>query len=162
MRHGIAEDLEAGPAGRDCDRALTARGVRRVRRVAGALRKLEVEPDWVLASPFARARQTAEIVVEVLGLKRRLEFTPHLAIPPDSAKLIQLLGSRHPEPASVLLVGHEPHLGELTSLLTAGGTSLAVTFRKAGVCRLAIRTLEAGRCASLEWVLPPRLLGRWR
>lgn len=158
MRHGIAEDPGTGGITRDRDRPLTARGARRVRRVAETLLELDVVPDLVLSSPFARARETAEIVVDVLGIAKRLELSSHLAIPADSLKLIQHVNGLRPEPGSVLLVGHEPHLGELTALLTTGRAESAVTFRKAGLCRLAVSSLRAGRCATLEWLLPPRLL----
>jgi phosphohistidine phosphatase len=162
MRHGIAADLGTDGITRDRDRPLTSRGARRVRRVAEALRELELDLDLVLASPFARARETAEIVVEVLGIGKRLELTPHLAIPADSPRLIQELNGRRPTPSRVLLVGHEPHLGDLTTLLTTGGANPAITFRKAGLCRLEVGSLQAGRCATLEWLLPARLLCRIR
>ena len=162
MRHGIAADLGTDGITRDRDRPLTPRGARRVRRVAEALLELEVGFDVILSSPFVRAQQTAEIVAEVLGLGKRLELTPHLAIPADSPRLLQHLNGLRPAPARVLLVGHEPHLGELTTLLTTGGSSPAITFRKAGLCRLEVGSLQAGRCATLEWLLTPRLLGRIR
>jgi len=162
LRHGIAQDVGRDGITRDRDRPLTPRGHRRVQRVAEALKELEPDLDLILSSPLVRARQTAEIVVEVLGLERRLEFTPHLAIPADSSRLIQHLNGLRPTPARVLLVGHEPHLGELTSLLTTGREGSVVTFRKAGLCRLEVGSLQAGRCATIEWVLPPRLLCRLR
>lgn len=154
----LPRNWDTGGVHRDCDRPLTPRGARRVRRVARALRELGQGFDLVLSSPFARARQTAEIVVEVLGLARRLRFTPDLAIPANSHGLIQHLNTLRSEPDRVLLVGHEPHLGELTALLTTGGPGPTVSFRKAGLCRLEVGALQAGRCATIEWVLPPRLV----
>lgn len=160
MRHGIAEDLGAGGVTRDRDRRLTPKGARRVHGVAEGLRELEIEPELILSSPLVRARETARIVAEVLGIERRLEYSPHLAIPPDSPRLLQQLNALKPVPGSVLLVGHEPHLGELATWLVTGRDTPGIAFRKAGVCCLEVGHLQAGRCATLAWMLPPRILTR--
>ena len=44
-----------------------------MRQAARGLRRLGVSFDTILTSPFVRARQTAEIVAESLGLEDRLE-----------------------------------------------------------------------------------------
>lgn len=161
MRHGIAEVLGTGAARHDRDRALTAAGEKRVREIARGLRRLGIKPELIFTSPLLRARQTAELVAETLGLGDRLEETAHLGVPPDSAALIRLLQKKRPPPRAVLLVGHEPHLSELTAGLIAGpSTAVALTFKKGGLARLDVTTLEAGRCATLEWLLPPRVLRR--
>lgn len=161
MRHGIAEMLGAGGVLHDRDRALTAKGEKRVREIARGLRRLGVKPDVILTSPLRRARQTAELVAGELGLADRLEETAHLGVPPDSAALIRQLQKRRPPPQTVLLVGHEPHLSELAALLITGSVSEAgLTFKKGGVARLDAPALSAGRCATLEWLLPPRVLRR--
>jgi len=58
-----------------------------------------------------------------------------------------------------LLVGHEPYLSSLISLLSTGGPNLSLTLKKGGLCRLEAEPLRCARCASLEWLLAPRLLG---
>jgi len=55
-----------------------------------------------------------------------------------------------------LLVGHEPYLSELISLLVAGDSSLCVVMKKGGLCKLSVETLKHGRCACLEWLLTPK------
>jgi phosphohistidine phosphatase len=160
MRHGIAEMLGAGRALRDPDRALTAKGRRRVREIARGLRRLGVRPEVILTSPLRRARQTAELVAGELGLAGRLEETPHLGVPPDSPALIRQLQKRRPPPRSVLLVGHEPHLSELTAWLITGASGAGLAFKKGGLARLDVSTWAEGRCATLEWLLPPRVLRR--
>jgi phosphohistidine phosphatase SixA len=59
----------------------------------------------------------------------------------------------------VLLVGHEPYLSGLISLLCTGGPDLALTMKKGGLCRLGVEVLSCGQCATLEWLLSPRVLG---
>lgn len=156
MRHGIAEDLDVHGGARDRDRRLTEKGVRQMRQIAQAMVELELEFDLILSSPFRRARETAEIVAEALGAERRLRFSDHLAVPPDSPKLLRQITTLRRVPERVLLIGHEPHLSELTALLVAGNPGLGITFRKGGLCRLAVKDLRADRCATLEWLLIPR------
>jgi phosphohistidine phosphatase len=158
MRHGIAEETGHGDPARDRERRLTPVGAERVCEIARGLRRLGVKPDVLFTSPLVRARQTAEIVAEVLGLTDRLEETEYLGVPPDSAALVRQISKLRPRPDGVMLVGHEPHLSELTALLIAGTHGATLTFKKGGLARLEAPTLEAGRCATLEWLLPPRAL----
>lgn len=161
MRHGIAEMLGTGGVLHDRDRALTAKGEKRVREIARGLRRLGVKPEVILTSPLRRACQTADLVAAELGLADRLEETAHLGVPPDSAALLRQLQKRRPPPRAVLLVGHEPHLSELVALLIAGPSAeVGLTFKKGGVARLEASGLTEGRCATLEWLLPPRVLRR--
>ena len=68
MRHGLA--VEPGSPGfkMDADRALTHKGRRQLRKIARAMKGMELEFDLILSSPFVRARQTAEIVAATLKL----------------------------------------------------------------------------------------------
>jgi phosphohistidine phosphatase len=154
MRHGIAE--EAAADGGDAARRLTDKGAHRVRQIAAAMRAMELEFDLILASPFRRARQTAEIVTGVLACRRRLKFSDHLAIPPNDAALIHQLNQHRPRPRRVLLVGHEPHLSGLTSLLLTGKADCRITFKKGGLAKLEVGSPVHGRCARLAWLLTPR------
>jgi phosphohistidine phosphatase SixA len=56
----------------------------------------------------------------------------------------------------VLLVGHEPYLSGLVSLLASGGATLTVVMKKGGLCKLTTGSLIHGRCATLEWLLTPK------
>jgi phosphohistidine phosphatase len=160
LRHGIAEETGHGDPVRDRERRLTPEGAERVHEIARGLRRLGVKPEVILTSPLVRARQTADIVAEVLGLGDRLEETEHLGVPPDSTALVRQISKLRPRPDAVMLVGHEPHLSEFAALLIAGTTGAALAFKKGGLARLEAPVLEAGRCATLEWLLPPRVLRR--
>src|SRR5271169_6763046 len=120
LRHGLA--VEPGTQGfaNDADRPLTPKGERKVRKIAEAIEAMGVSFDLILSSPYVRARQTAEVVAEALNLRKKLEFSDAL-VPAGSVKrLIESLNHRQPSPANVLLVGHEPYLSELISLLVSG------------------------------------------
>ena len=156
LRHGIA--VEPGTPGyeKDADRPLTPEGERKLRQIADAMEALELSFDLILSSPYLRARQTAEIVAETLKARKRLELSDCLRPGGSSKKLIDLLTRLQPSPDAVLLVGHEPYLSGLISLLVAGDTTSAVVMKKGGLCKLSTESLKHGRCAALEWLLTPK------
>ena len=158
LRHGKAEEREASCPGEDASRPLTDEGRERTRWVAQGMRRLGLEFDLVLSSPLARARETAEIVVEAFKANELLRFTDQLAEEDAHAALIREIHALRPEPGSLLLVGHEPNLGELVSLLIGGPSALPIRFKKAGLCCLSVAGIEPGPCAVLEWLLAPKQL----
>jgi len=162
LRHGDAADHGDSRYPNDADRPLTVKGVQRTRLLAHALRQWEISFDVILTSPLVRARQTAEAIARGLNLHGRLELTDHLAPSGDVERLVYHLNKLRPVPASVLLVGHEPYLSSLVSLLCTGGSHLSLSLKKGGLCRLEVEALRCSRCAILEWLLAPRLLGSKR
>jgi phosphohistidine phosphatase SixA len=54
------------------------------------------------------------------------------------------------------LVGHEPFLSRLISLLATGGPDLQMDFAKGGLAKLEVDILRTGKCAVLAWLLTPR------
>lgn len=159
LRHGEAADHGDPRYKNDADRPLTAKGIQRTKALAHALRQLDITFDVIFSSPLVRARETAEIVERGLRLHGRLELSEHLAPSGDVEKLVHQLNKVRPVPGSLLLAGHEPFLSSLISLLCTGGSHLALALKKGGLCRMEVETLRAARCASLEWLLPPRVIG---
>jgi len=156
LRHGLAADRGSFDAKSDAERQLTEEGRRRTKSAAEAMKALEIEFDRVFSSPFLRATQTAEIVARGLNSRLKVEACPPLASPGDSRALIALIGKLKPQPASLLLVGHEPHLSELISLLITGDKAAGITLKKGALCKLAVEGLRHGRCASLQWLMTAR------
>lgn len=156
LRHGIA--VEPGTRGfeEDSTRPLTPKGRRQLRKSAGAMKELAGEFDLILSSPLVRAKQTAEIVAKELKLKKCLRFTNALAPGGAVTILLRQLGREKPAPQKVLLVGHEPDMSRLISLLVTGGPQLQVDFKKGGLCKLEAEKLRAGQCAKLIWLLTPK------
>ena len=155
LRHGIAvpRDLE-----KDSERPLTSVGRKKIRAIARSMRSANLSFDLILSSPYVRARQTAEIVVRILQVEKRLQFSSHLAADGRARDLICQLKDFQPAPARVLLVGHEPYLSELISTLLTGRPDLSLNLKKGGLCRLTVNCLHHGRCAALEWLVTPKLL----
>jgi phosphohistidine phosphatase len=121
---------------------------------------LGIAYDLILSSPLRRARETSDLVVEVMRHTSRAVETDLLKPGASISALVTFLRRNHPARNSILLVGHEPDLGNLLSLLTTGDTGLAVDFRKGGLCKLEAGRLRPGRCATLCWFLPPKILLR--
>jgi len=158
LRHGIA--VEHGTPGyeHDSERPLTPEGRRKTRLIGRALAGLGVKPDVILTSPLVRAHQTADIVATVLRSKKRLQISRPLASGGDPKRLIAEINRRHGRADSIMLVGHEPDLSALASLLLTGtADGVPLELKKGGVCVLETAGLQAGRCATLLWLAPPKL-----
>ena len=153
LRHGDAG--ERGDYANDDERPLTPKGIARTKALVRALRRWDVDFDTIVSSPLVRARETADIVHRGLGAQSRMTLIEELAPSGDVTKLILYLNSILPAPESLLLVGHEPDLSSLISLLCTGGPHLPLTLKKGGLCRMEIESLRAQQCAELEWLLTP-------
>ena len=156
LRHGIAVERGTPGYAQDADRPLTPKGERKLWQSTEAMAALELRLDLILSSPFLRARQTAEIVAEALKTRKKLEFSDSLTPGGSTQKLVELLNRLQPPPENILLVGHEPYLSGLISLLATGRERLLLVLKKGGLCKLTVVGLKHGRCASLEWLLTPR------
>lgn len=111
LRHGKAE-AEA-PTGQDFDRALTARGRRDVALIARELAEAGLVPELALVSPAARAKETWEVAAPFFP-DAQLEWAPMLYnIDPEG--ILDLVADQAQR--SVMVVGHNPGLGELAAFL---------------------------------------------
>lgn len=129
LRHAEAEQLRAG--GTDAQRSLTAHGRLQVRQLAQHLRRQGVRPDAILISPATRTRETAQILIEQLGLGEPQCESVLYAGAADA-----LLATLHGVPDGIecqLVIGHNPALSVLAQHL-AGGAPLELT--TCGLCRI--------------------------
>jgi phosphohistidine phosphatase len=156
LRHGIAVEHGAPGYAKDADRPLTPEGERKLGEIAKAMQALDLAFDLILSSPYVRARQTAEIIAEAFKARKKLEFSNSLACGGDTKQLVDHLRRHQPPPENVLLVGHEPYLSGLVSLLVAGTVNCCVVLKKGGLCKLSTESLKHGRCAALAWLLTPK------
>jgi len=118
-RHADARDLPEGDfnAELDLQRPLTPRGVKQAARMAEWLNRFLPETTRVLASPALRSCQTAD------ALGRKYRTVESLA--PGATHTQALAAARWPEAKEpVLLVGHQPMLGQLAAYLMGGSGTL--------------------------------------
>ncbi len=154
LRHAIALD-RTDWKGADAERPLTKGGIRKMKDVAKTLKKMDLRIDWILTSPYRRAYDTAVIAAKALHLEKRLKISKLLQPEGDPKPLVKRLALDYRSWEAVLLVGHEPYLSGLISTLIGGG---ALEMKKAGLAKLSAASLTYASCATLEWLLPPKLL----
>jgi phosphohistidine phosphatase len=154
LRHGAAADSEEW-RGSDFDRPLTEKGRDRIAREAKALDALELGLDAIVTSPLVRARQTAAIVADVLGMRDRLVEDERLGPGFGIEPLAAILGARARSDA-LLLVGHEPSMSETVGALTGGAR---VVMKKGGVACVELHDRSSLQ-GELVWLAPPKLLAR--
>jgi len=162
LRHGIAENSGRTSPAADAQRRLTPAGAKKMLRIAAGMKSTKLEFDLILTSPYPRAKETATIVADVFGAVKKLEISPALVPHGNPKQLIDDINRHHPDRKNVLLVGHEPYLSRLISLLLIGDTKLPINLKRSGWCKLAVDKLQYGRCASLHWLLAPRLMKRMK
>jgi len=157
MRHGhAAADSD------DARRTLSSRGTEATRRVAAFLKTSgavsAVQEIWY--SQLVRARQTAELLREEMGLEARLVETAGLRPGDDPVAVADRLERLD---HGLLIVGHEPQLGALATLLVRGKQSpVGFVVKKSTVIaleRTGGRHKKSGRTRwSVIWQLSPDLL----
>ena len=159
LRHGIAAPRNDPGTESDSDRPLTPKGIKRMRKAAKGLRRLSIPFESILTSPLVRARQTAEIIAQALGLGDHLEDLSALAPGNSLTDLWSGLGP-YRDHEHVLLIGHEPFLSAALSYLLTHDEkrSVTVAFKKGGLCRVEIDSQPPNKACCLHWLLTPNQL----
>jgi phosphohistidine phosphatase len=153
VRHAIAHERDAERWPDDAKRPLTEDGAARFELAARGLKRIVPAVDLVLASRFVRAWETAAILERQTGWPAAVA-AHELESGRDPAEAVDLL-NRHAGTGSVALVGHEPHLSALASLLLVGAdATLELELKKGGVVALT----DDGDSTFLRWVATPKLL----
>ena len=150
LRHGLADWPNWDPA-RDHERPLTDEGMEKMKAEAKAIKRLGLELDAILSSPFVRAQQTAQPVAERLGLN----VVEEAALAPGfDLKRLQAVLKRHPDARAIMLVGHEPDFSRTIGQLIGGGR---VAMKKGGLARVDLEAPDPPQ-GELVWLLAPKVL----
>jgi len=138
----------------DAARPLSAKGRAQVRTLGKFLRSSGAfQPEEIWHSPLVRARETATLLARHLKLTVPLVLQPGLEPEDDPAAVARGLRSAT---RSVAIIGHEPHLSALASLLVRGRAAPPAFVMK----KCAALTLEGtGRFWMVRWHVSPELLG---
>jgi phosphohistidine phosphatase len=156
VRHAYAGHADSTRWPDDAKRPLTEDGIRKFEQAARGLGRLVDAVDLVLSSGHARAWQTAELLHEEAGWPAPEECEALEAERPASSALPVL---QDHDGSSLALVGHEPYLSGLASILCAGREdTLQLELKKGAVARLEVRHGAGPGSAYLRWAVPPKIL----
>ena len=143
-RHAEAEDGED-----DMKRRLTQRGEKQARVMAKWIRAHQPRNMRIKVSPAVRTQQTAEAL--------KLPFETHPKIGPEACVSELVAASGWPAASgAVLVVGHQPTLGRMASLLLAGSES-EWTIKKGALWWLSNRVRLGETQTVLRAVIPAEL-----
>ena len=140
----------------DRDRPLTEEGIKKTREAAEGLKRLQINFDKILTSPWVRAIQTAQIAAEVLEMTARLENLPELEGNRSVDELVKAIGDRRA--ARLLLVGHEPLLGRTMAHLLRPGQALDIDLKKSGAGAVEVQSLPPRDPGTLLWLMTAKQL----
>jgi phosphohistidine phosphatase len=158
FRHGIAHDRADPNCPPDPERKLTEDGKKKTRKAAKGLKDLGCVPTRILTSPYVRAKETAAIVAEVLGVAEA-KVTITDALLPEAAPyaMFHALYAFHSSDEEILCVGHAPNVDKVIAVALTGERAPVTSLKKAGAAMLLVEDLPRTR-GQLVWLLPPKVL----
>jgi len=136
LRHG--EAVPHGSRQHDSERELTEHGREEVLRSAGFL--IGQPLTAIYASPYLRAQQTAQLVHEALGFKPEIRTVEWLTPDTEPDKVAEQMVAV----SDVLLVSHNPLVGNLLSYLQHGAGHPPERVSTAGLAELSGPELLVG------------------
>ncbi len=141
----------------DAARPLSTRGKKQARQIARFLQQPAIAFDASYTSPLVRARQTAEIVLEMTNKASpvKLELADALLNEFSHRDFNRWL-EKLPPARHVLLVGHAPSLSMRVAHLLGLASAAAVQLPKGG---LACLDTEDQKTAVLKFLITPKALG---
>ena len=141
VQHGIAHSKDV-----DQERSLSDIGNLEVHKVATSLREHNVAIQKICHSGKLRARQTAAIFSEILGVNNQVELGG--MDPGDNpAELIKQISED-----AVMYIGHLPNLAKVvTTLIAEGNNYPVIKFQNAAVVSVEIDE----NSAAIKWFITP-------
>jgi phosphohistidine phosphatase len=139
----------------DHERPLNTRGQRDGPRMGELVREHRLIPDIIISSDAVRARRTAEAVAKAAHHTGGVLLDPRLYAASPSDIVAVLRETRETNAGTVMIVGHNPGLEELVTLLTGERQDLPTA-------ALAQIGLPIDRWRDLDVSTRGMLLGHWR
>jgi phosphohistidine phosphatase len=149
-RHAEAEPHEAPKP--DAERALTSKGKKQAARMGEWLDRHLPDNCRILSSPAVRTVQTAEAL--------RRKFKTHVSLSTDTTAEAILEAANWPNSKEpVLVVGHQPTLGHVITLLL-NGTAQDWAMRKGSICWIARKADDEVEAPYIKAILGADLAGK--
>jgi len=137
MQHALAYSSQE-----DQERHLSPAGIDHAKAAAKGIKRLGLTFDLIVTSTERRAHQTAALIAEGVRFPHSDILTTETVLPQGQPQeLLELLQKESPQ-SNVLVVGHMPQLGKLSSQLLQGGEML---FENAGLACFEISSSHPAR-----------------
>ncbi len=146
IQHAKAKSEQEDPS-----RSLSEEGYKDIKKTALFMSRLHLDIEMILHSSKLRAKQTAEILADILKIKNCTETkgVAPLDEPEIVADMIRDINK------SIVIVGHLPHLSKLASLLLCGDKNRKiVSFKMGGVVCLQ----KEEDSWLLKWMINPDII----
>lgn len=161
FRHGLAMERDEAFKSKidDSMRPLVEKGKERSKKMAKFLKEECDDFQVIVTSPLLRAKQTADIIREIIPFNQYLESTELVPEAPPQA-FVKWVQAKIMRATSLVAVGHDPQLSVLASWLLAGESESFIELKKSGVICLEVESFDqlAAKGAELKWVVTPKML----
>lgn len=156
LRHGKAE-ARSSIVKSDAKRKLTEEGKKELQEISKAIKKFGIKFDMIISSPLLRAQQTADIVSKSLSIPNKKTIIWDELKPESDVALAQKrIISLKPD-ATVMIVGHEPHLTTLISTIISNSqTHVNINLKKGGFVHLRVSNTKSKILGTLRSILTPK------
>ena len=141
----------------DFDRPLKGRGRDAAKRTGERIADEKLQGLFVVCSPAARTRETADIVLKHAGVRADVRFDERI-YEASLRDLLRVVADIPDEKQIAMMIGHNPGFEQLLAFLTG-------EHRRMPTCALAKITLKAASWkdvkageGSLEWFMTPKEL----
>jgi phosphohistidine phosphatase len=153
MKLYIVQHAKAASKDVDPERPLTEEGRHDIQKVAAFIKPLNLSVEYLWHSRKKRAIQSAEVLAEAVEINKEKIEREGLAPNDDVTALkYEIVSAQH----DIMIVGHMPFVGKLTSLLLTGNESAdTVAFRQGGIVAL---NSSGPNQWQIEWMIIPELL----
>lgn len=153
LRHARAEDV----AVTDEARELTGKGEGQAVAVGRFCAGHRLVPGLILTSPVVRAERTARLVARECGVGVEVREDARLACGASSDDILGVLGEVEALARRVMVVGHQPDLGDFLAFALGLGSGAAIAVGKGSLSGLELAGARSGS-ARLLFHLPPKLM----
>lgn len=144
-RHAEAEDGVP-----DASRKLTQKGIKQAQKMAQWLKPRLPENTRIAVSPAKRTLQTASALTD------RFETVSEVGVGATPRALLSAINWPN-EDGTVLIVGHQPTLGQVASLLLSGNDN-GISVKKGSIWWFSYKQKDALENISLRAMLAPEML----
>jgi phosphohistidine phosphatase len=153
LRHASAGQPFDSPK-KDEKRSLDQEGIAQCGLIGRFLAAADVQVEAIVSSPLKRASQTAFLVGNEMGFEGKIQMEAALRPAGTFAEFRAVL-EKHRRQEAILVVGHNPNLGEfLGKMISVSGCEAAVDLKKGAIARIELRR----NSGELLWCVTPRVL----